>query len=163
VTFEVGDEVEYRTGGGLASWRAGTVLAVLPGPRRTDFLVATDRGSRVENTVPEIWVRRPRTRKVVQEQRLPGRGPARSEKYLAYIRTLSCAGCGAPGPSDPHHFGARGVGQKCGDYQTTPLCRGCHDSFHALREIPGRNVAETRGDLLAAQVVALVRWITVGA
>lgn len=60
--------------------------------------------------------------------------PARAPHYLAFVRELPCARCGAPptGVIDPHHFGPRGVGQKCDDYRTIPLCRPCHLTAHRL-------------------------------
>lgn len=56
--------------------------------------------------------------------------PARADHYLAFVRELPCARCKAPPPSDPHHFGPRGVGEKCDDYRTVPLCRLCHHMAH---------------------------------
>jgi hypothetical protein len=46
----------------------------------------------------------------------------------AWIRTLACAACRAPGPSDPHHVRSRGAGGKAADL--VPLCRSCHDLGH---------------------------------
>jgi hypothetical protein len=164
--FEVGDAVEYRgrSASTIRPWLEGVVDGVfLEGLR-----IRSLGGRVVVHTVRLADVRRSRKRKEVSEMRIApkgaaARGPARNEAYLAYVRAKPCAGCAAPGPSDPHHYGLRGVAQKASDYQTTPLCRRCHDSFHDTRELPGRNVAETRGDLLAAQVALLVRWIEVGA
>lgn len=56
--------------------------------------------------------------------------PARSEPYLDFVREHPCMECHAPGPSDPHHYGPRGMGQKADDYRTVPLCRRDHDFFH---------------------------------
>lgn len=57
-------------------------------------------------------------------------GPARAPHYLAWVRELPCALCGAPPPSDPHHAGPRGMGQKTDDYRVLPLCRACHRRLH---------------------------------
>lgn len=63
----------------------------------------------------------------------------RNEKHLAWIRTLRCCLCGAPGP-DPAHIRAAsavhgkretGGGEKPADKWTTPLCRRHHDEQHA--------------------------------
>lgn len=47
-----------------------------------------------------------------------------SKKYLAFIRTLPCSVCGEQ--SEPHHVHAGGMGMKCNDTRTVPLCRKCH-------------------------------------
>lgn len=56
--------------------------------------------------------------------------PARAPHYLAFVRELPCCvgGCGAP--SDAHHYGPRGVGQKTDDYRTAPVCRWHHGLEH---------------------------------
>lgn len=52
--------------------------------------------------------------------------PDRDSQYLAYIRAMACCYCSAPAPSDPHHVGREGMGQKVHDYRCVPLCRSCH-------------------------------------
>jgi 5-methylcytosine-specific restriction endonuclease McrA len=47
--------------------------------------------------------------------------------YMAVVKSLPCAVCGAPAPSDAHHvihdrFGTR----KTSDFDVIPLCRKCH-------------------------------------
>ncbi len=59
----------------------------------------------------------------------------RDKKWLEFIRSLPCAMCLAPPPSDAHHSTShpRGMGLKSGDECTYPLCRGpegCHMAFH---------------------------------
>jgi len=56
----------------------------------------------------------------------------RNQKYLAWIRKMPCYGCGAPGPSDPHHVPVNGTGQatKPSDFFTLPLCRHCHSDIY---------------------------------
>lgn len=60
--------------------------------------------------------------------------PARSPAYLAWVRRQACCNCFARGPSDPHHEGPHGLGQKTSDFNCVPLCRACHrqltDSAH---------------------------------
>lgn len=63
--------------------------------------------------------------------------PMRDEEHLTFVRGRSCCACGAAPPSDPHHYGPRGMGQKTHDLLVVPFCRACHDSFHAHRRIPG--------------------------
>lgn len=57
----------------------------------------------------------------------------RSEKYLKWIRTLSCKLCGAPGSEAHHLIGvSEGImGGKAPDWQAMPLCRSCHNRTHA--------------------------------
>jgi hypothetical protein len=62
----------------------------------------------------------------------------RNENHLAFIRSLKCCICGAPGP-DPAHirsansiYGKRETGgsEKASDKWTVPLCRTHHDEQH---------------------------------
>jgi hypothetical protein len=53
-----------------------------------------------------------------------------NDAYLAFIRSLPCAGCGIDWSADPHHAGKHGVGQTAGDDTAIPLCRRCHDAVH---------------------------------
>jgi hypothetical protein len=62
--------------------------------------------------------------------------PRRSKAYLAYVRRMDCCNCGAPGPSDPHHEGKRGVGQKTSDLLTAPLDRRCHRIYTDENQLP---------------------------
>lgn len=80
--------------------------------------------------------------------------PLSCEAYLAWVRKMPCCFCSAPPPSDPHHYGPRGVGQKTDDLRVAPLCRPCHDVLHSQPLTP-----RIREVLLAAQVDLLVRWI----
>lgn len=82
--------------------------------------------------------------------------PQRREKHLQRVRELPCCVCSAPPPSDPHHYGRRGVGQKADDYQTVPLCRRCHDGWHAQGYCPPYNRSETVETFLRAQVAILM-------
>lgn len=56
-----------------------------------------------------------------------------SSKYLAAIRKLPCAHCGASG-CDAHHLIGVGVGgaigSKASDLFAVPLCRTCHTELH---------------------------------
>ena len=62
--------------------------------------------------------------------------PRRSKHYLAFVRKLDCCNCGTPGPSDPHHEGKRGVGQKTSDMLVVPLCRRCHSAITDENQLP---------------------------
>lgn len=54
----------------------------------------------------------------------------RSKKYLAFVRSLPCSilndPCGCAGQVVPHHVDGGGVGMKCSDALTIPLCHGHH-------------------------------------
>ncbi len=68
----------------------------------------------------------------VSSHSFPKSPPARSDEYLAFVRTHSCCVCFAPPPSDAHHYGhGGGMGMKTGDDETVPLCRGHHAEWHA--------------------------------
>ena len=86
--------------------------------------------------------------------------PLRSRPYLDWVRAKPCSSCTADGPSDPHHYGHRGIGQKASDLLVVPLCRRCHDHFHDHRMLPGTSLIQTRVFLLATQVSLLSDWIT---
>lgn len=95
---------------------------------------------------------------------VPKDPPGRSEPYLAFVREHACCSCGAAGPSDPHHYAPKGqgggMGMKCSDMRTVPLCRLCHDHFHSKGYVPGRFMArETHLLFMETQVSLLVEWI----
>ena len=81
---------------------------------------------------------------MISKRKTPRRGPARDPKYLDWIRGLACVVCwpGSIGYSlstthrEAAHVGERGLGQKCSDYETIPLCAQHHrlgkDSHHVL-------------------------------
>jgi hypothetical protein len=53
-------------------------------------------------------------------------------KYLQWVKTQPCEGCGSPA-DDPHHligWGQGGMGTKAHDLLTIPLCRVCHTELH---------------------------------
>ena len=58
---------------------------------------------------------------------------ARSVEYLDYIQTLGCAICGQQ--AEPHHAETGGVGMKCSDYLTIPLCRQHHNEIHQIGKL----------------------------
>lgn len=48
----------------------------------------------------------------------------KNKQYLEYIRKQPCVICGHK--SVPHHTEAGGMGMKCSDYRTIPLCNQHH-------------------------------------
>ena len=51
--------------------------------------------------------------------------------YLRFIRRQGCL-LHPQVAADAHHLEARGVGTKCSDYRTIPLCRIHHRELHHL-------------------------------
>lgn len=65
--------------------------------------------------------------------RIPKRQRWESRKWLTWVKSQACCGCGDSG-CDPHHiigYGQGGMGTKAHDLFTIPLCRNCHNSLHA--------------------------------
>ena len=167
-SIQRGDAVEFRLGGGLVSWRSGVAEGTVFYGGRHQHYTVRDGAGKLHSELPSRSVRLPRSaaavsgrreRRQVREVAVRGaRGPLRSEDYLAFVRSQPCLLCAAPAPSDPHHYGPRGLGQKTDDYRTVPLCRKCHDTLHA----EGESMAGMRRAhpvLLRAQVDHLVRWL----
>jgi hypothetical protein len=67
----------------------------------------------------------------------------RNDKHLAFIRTLCCCICGAPGPDAAHIRSASpvhgkretGGAEKPADKWIVPLCRSHHDQQHSMNEL----------------------------
>ncbi len=85
--------------------------------------------------------------------------PARDARYLAYVREYVCCACGAKTPSEAHHFGPRGMSQKCSDYYAVPLCTACHRHFHDKGVVPGRSREDTESLFAVTQADALCAWV----
>ncbi|ELI8004018.1 DUF968 domain-containing protein [Yersinia enterocolitica] len=65
--------------------------------------------------------------------RIPKRQRWESKKWLRWVKSQQCCGCGSSA-DDPHHIighGQGGMGTKAHDLFTIPLCRSCHDALHA--------------------------------
>lgn len=83
--------------------------------------------------------------------------PLRVAEFLDFVRAQPCIICGV-GPSEPHHFGPRGMGQKTDDLRAVPLCTSCHRAWHDRGEICPYTPTETRFLFLSGQVDLLVEW-----
>jgi hypothetical protein len=82
--------------------------------------------------------------------------------YLGFVRAKPCCACGAPPQSDPHHWsirGRKGIALKPDDERTVPLCRGCHDHFHAHTTLPELTPAKTAVFFLSVQTDLMAEWI----
>ena len=79
------------------------------------------------------------------------RKPYRSKDYRAWLRTQhgKCCIPGCDGKfEEPHHFGEKGIGQKCTDFLQCRLCRGCHSTYQGKRYIGFERAGEM--DVLCA-------------
>lgn len=180
-----GDLVEFRTGfGGV--WQAGYVETIEPhqiqvraikgqrlhtirlGGQGRKGKVRPLTGARCVETVS--GARAAALPPITPALRVVRTGPAelhavpaprpryRSGAYLAFVRTHPCCRCAAPDPSDAHHQGARGVGQKADDYLTVPLCRPCHQEVTDTGALPGLDRGATELLILRTQVALLSDW-----
>lgn len=161
--MNVGDEIRVRTLGGvqratLVRDTGGDWVRVrFPNGRELGVKRAKVVGSRKAPPTKPLE-RVPNTKRPEFVRVGPAMGPIRSAVYLAHVRERSCCICGKPGPSDPHHYGPRGMGQKTDDLRTVPLCRGCHDAFHATGACPPYDATETALEFYRAQVDALIAF-----
>lgn len=58
------------------------------------------------------------------------------QKYLDWVETQMCMGCGAQA-DDAHHLiglGFGGMAMKADDYLSMPVCRGDHNKIHLNRK-----------------------------
>jgi hypothetical protein len=168
-----GDPIEFKREAGLGGYVRGTFLALADGGRTVRV-----RAWGVTSEVVDVPARRVRSAmserprgesRQYSKRSKPKRpskfGPIRSENYLAFVRVRPCCVCGAPGPSEPHHFGRRGMGQKTDDLRTVPLCvalNGCHDVFHNNGHFArvGLDTSESaRLHMLETQVSLLVAFM----
>lgn len=66
----------------------------------------------------------------------PRKGLVIDDAYRAFIRSQPCICCGSRRYVECAHVGIRGMGQKCSDYDTLPLCSAHHvqgpESHHVL-------------------------------
>lgn len=89
-----------------------------PGMRNSSFR-APERGAKPK--LARSWMKR-----------RPTRVKAGSDKkYLAWLRTLPCANCWKPAPSEPSHERRKGTGLalKSADARAWPTCRPCHRKY----------------------------------
>lgn len=63
--------------------------------------------------------------------------PHRSRRYLDWVRTQhgACCVCRTNRFEERHHFGKKGMGQKCSDLLVCRVCKGCHSRLQGKRRI----------------------------
>jgi Protein of unknown function (DUF968) len=62
----------------------------------------------------------------------------RNGSYLRWIRSLPCCICGGTRFIEAAHVGERGMGQKCSDFETLPLCADHHRMGPLSHHVLGR-------------------------
>ncbi len=94
----------------------------------------------------------------IVKRRKPRRGVLKDAKYLAWIRSLPCIIC-QPNVlqmldvasftpivrSESAHAGTRGLGQKCSDRETLPLCKFHHRTGPESHHVLGKGFWEYQG------------------
>lgn len=122
-----------------------------PGQAGTKCYGSTFRSAPVKRPATRTAKIRQRNPKRAAEQRLADFGP-----QAEWMRTLPCATCGAPPPSDPSHVKTRKAGG-CRD-DMIPACAACHEAFHAGRETFAAEHGLTLADLLDLAARYAEQW-----
>lgn len=80
--------------------------------------------------------------------------------YLAHVRRQPCLvpGC-TTRPIEAHHYGRRGLGQRCGDDEVAPLC-GLHHRgwWHDKGHLPGMTPRESKELITTAGANLRAEW-----
>lgn len=80
----------------------------------------------------------------------------RNERYLGHIRTLPCCVCRRH-DAEAHHVDTGGLGIKCNDTRSIPLCHACHTKCHSLGKLTFQE--RERVDFKVIQIECLERYI----
>ncbi|MBY6030002.1 DUF968 domain-containing protein [Halomonas sp. DP8Y7-1] len=89
----------------------------------------------------------PMARKPMQKRRKAARKAStdtrwRSERYLAFVRSLRCCVCDGRATDAHHviglHWGLSGMATTAPDSFSMPVCRVCHQAIHASPEMQAR-------------------------
>lgn len=95
----------------------------------------------------------------------------RDEDYLSHVRRHPCCSCGTTEAIHAHHVAGGGMGAKCSDYLTAPLCARCHSHWHATASLPdvlgpnnhdgvfSKTPARSRAVLWEATARCLEEWV----
>ncbi|HHH1258999.1 TPA: DUF968 domain-containing protein [Yersinia enterocolitica] len=110
---------------------------IKPGPTKESDITWTPAPTQIIETKVEL-VKKVLALKIDDEppasfMRIPKRYRWESRKWLTWVKSQSCSGCGGSA-DDAHHIighGQGGMGTKAHDLFSIPLCRGCHDALHA--------------------------------
>lgn len=92
-----------------------------------------------------------------------GRTGGVAERFRRWVRTLPCAWCGRPGPSEANHEPRRGMdGGKRDDLDVVPLCagpNGCHAVVTRTNRLGSMTPEDTKRWLERMLIELLKRWI----
>ncbi|EOI6865246.1 DUF968 domain-containing protein [Yersinia enterocolitica] len=110
---------------------------IKPGPTKESDITWTPAPTQIIETKVEL-VKKVLALKIDDEppasfMRIPKRYRWESRKWLTWVKSQACSGCGGSA-DDAHHIighGQGGMGTKAHDLFSIPLCRGCHDALHA--------------------------------
>jgi hypothetical protein len=101
------------------------------------------RKSPLESPPKVLTVKEPRASKLPTAPSRSHKGPERDAGFLAFVREQACLFCGTHERVEAHHFGKRGKGTKCSDYETVPLCHDHHvEGWHRHGTLPGKTRSE---------------------
>lgn len=121
----------------------------------------------IETPAPDLKPAYPQRIPVNRRRLTPRRGPVIDPKYRAFVRTFACVVCshGAlvlyvdsdrnqQSSTECCHVGLRGLGQRCSDIESLPLCAFAHHtrgvwSVHTLGKRFWSHHGLSRGSLLA--------------
>lgn len=88
----------------------------------------------------------------------PRKGRVHDDDFLDFVRQQRCMVPGCNKRAEPHHFGRRGMSQKCSDYETVPACREHHRYFHDHGYLPGMDRKQTFDAFRAQSAELLERY-----
>lgn len=100
-----------------------------------------------------------------QKPRQKPAAPVRDREYLEAVKSLPCAVCGAPPPSDAHHcihdrFGTR----KVSDLDAIPLCKRHHqwgpEAIHSGKESWRKKHGPDWGFIEQTREMATAPWVS---
>lgn len=149
-----------------ADWAGtGPVLIVLEGKTKAIERPASAlRHAERPSSGPSLTVARPPAKTKAKLRAIPKPArPVRSARYLRFVREHRCCACQRREGIDAHHWaperGRRGLSQKVDDLCTVPLCRRCHDHYHAHGVLPELDRRTTRELFVEAQRGLFLEWI----
>lgn len=84
---------------------------------------------------------------------------ARDSSYLAHVRRHPCCSCGTTEAIHAHHVAGGGMGAKCSDYLTAPLCGVDHGHWHSTGTLPGMSREQSLATLWESAAKILEEWV----
>lgn len=98
-----------------------------------------------------------------KRQKLRSGGVPQDPAFLEFVRQHACCACGTRRNVEAHHWGKRGKGQKCSDYESAALCHECHVvHLHGRGELQGMTPKQWRPRFRRWSEGAVARWVGMG-